>query len=435
MSQWLWFIIPSLFILIFHKFASRAFRLRRLMAALPTSKVQGVFIGLVEVKGQAKGVTHTTFLEETEALCSQWTVEEEWQKTEVDSDGKTRSSSGWKTVASGSTIPAFFVEDETGALRVHPEGAELTQNLTFSYRCRRRDAFYYAKGPAKGIANSTGNRRFRENTIQVGDALYIMGQARLREDVVAPEIAADPDTGNRYIITVKSEEQLARGAFWQGLILGLLAVGLFPLMTLIDAAPSYFHSLWFPWLTAFINLLILFALWSWRIYDDLVQVRNRVDQGRKNIDVQLKRRFDLIPNLVDVAKQVASAETSLHETLAQLRRGTTLEGPQKSVGKQLLAVSENYPTLQQSEAFLTLQNTLVDTEDRIALSRDYFNEIATHANTLSEVIPDKFFVGLAGIGHTELFEAENFERKALVVNFDDLEAPVSNDEGTPLVES
>ena len=112
----------------------------------------------------------------------------------------------WKTVASGSTIPAFFVEDETGALRVHPEGAELTQNLTFSYRCRRRDAFYYAKGPAKGIANSTGNRRFRENTIQVGDALYIMGQARLREDVVAPEIAADPDTGNRYIITVKSEE-------------------------------------------------------------------------------------------------------------------------------------------------------------------------------------------------------------------------------------
>ena len=97
--------------------------------------------------------------------------------------------------------------------------------------------------------------------------------------------------------------------------------------------------------------MILFALWSWRIYDDLVQVRNRVEQGRKNIDVQLKRRFDLIPNLVDVAKQVASAETSLHETLAQLRRGTTLEGPQKSVGKQLLAVSENYPTLQQSEAF------------------------------------------------------------------------------------
>ena len=238
MSEWLWLIIPTLFILICHKFASRAFRLRRLMAALPTSKVQGVFIGLVEVKGQAKGVTHTTFLEETDALCSQWSVEEEWKKTEVDSDGKTRTSSGWKTVASGGIITSFFIEDDTGALRVNPEGAELTQNLSFSYSCRRHDDFYYAKGPSSGISNSTGHRRFREHTIQVNDALYVMGQARVREDVVAPEIAADPDTGNRYIITVKSEEQLARGAFWQGAILGVLAIGLLPLLTLIDAAPG-----------------------------------------------------------------------------------------------------------------------------------------------------------------------------------------------------
>lgn len=421
MSEWLWLVIPSIIILICHKFASRAFRLRRLMAALPTSKVKGVFIGLVELKGQARGITHITHLEEADALCSQWSVEEHWQKTEVDSDGKTRSSSGWKTVASGGLIPPFFLEDDTGALRVDPEGAELTQHLTFSYSCRRSDDFYYAKGPAGSIANSTGERRFREHTIRDGDDLYLLGQARLREDVVAPEIAADTEMGHRYLITVQSEEQVARGAFWQGAILGILAIGLLPLMTWIDSTPSYFHAVWFPWLSGFINVLILFSLWAWRIYDDLVQVRNRVDQGRKNIDVQLKRRFDLIPNLVDVAKQAAEAESNLHETLAQLRTQTAPDAPAQAVGGQLLAVSEKYPSLRQSEAFLALQRTLIDTEDRIALARDYFNEIATHANTLSEVIPDKFFVGVAGIHRTDLFEAEAFERKALVVDFGDLD--------------
>lgn len=423
MTGILWLLIPAIPVLLCHKFASRSFRLRRLMAALPTSPVRGVFIGLVEVKGAAKGICHRSFLEETDALLSRYTVEEHYQRSTVGSDGKPESESGWDTVSRGGQLAAFFLEDETGALRVDPTGAELTMNQSFSYRCKRDDPYYYAKGPQDAIHGSTGERRFIEHSIKVDDPLYILGQARLREDVVAPEITADKEAGNRYLITTKSEEGLSRGAFWLGLSLGLVTMAVYPLLALIPGTPDFFQQPWFAPTTALLNLLLLFLLWAWRIYDDLVQVRNRVAQGLKNIDVQLKRRFDLIPNLVQVVKEISGAESSVHQAIAELRRGAEAQGKVTAVGRQLLLVSEQYPELQQSDAFLSLQRSLVDCEDRIALARDYFNEIATHANTLSEIIPDKFFVGLAGIKQTDLFQAEGFERNALVVNLDDLEAP------------
>ena len=177
MSEWLW-LNPHPLHSDLSQFASRAFRLRRLMATLPTSKLQG-FHRLGRSQRQAK-VTHDVPRRDRRT-CSQWSVEEEWKKTEVDSDGKTRTSSGWKTVASGGVITSF-IEDDTGALRVNPEGAELTQNLSFGYSCRRQRPT--GKG-LRAISNSTGHRRFREHTIQVNDAL-VMGQARVR-GVVAPE--------------------------------------------------------------------------------------------------------------------------------------------------------------------------------------------------------------------------------------------------------
>jgi len=397
------------------------------MAQLPTCKVRGVFIGLVEVKGAAAGRTHTSFLEEAAVLLSRYQVEEKWKRTTTDSKGRRKSTSGWKTVASDAHIHRIFVEDDTGAIRVDPEGASVVMHCTFSRSCSRLDPLYYFKGPAAGVANSTGQRRFTEWTIRPGDDLYVLGQASLRDDVVAPEIGDDGPPGDPFIVSVESEQRRSRRELWTGVFVALLALGTFPLVGQLDAPhrPAYFPELEFALLTVALNVALLMLLWAWRIYDDLVQVRNRVEQARRNVDVALKRRFDLIPNLVAVVKALADAESTLQQRLAELRALATPRASAEAVGPRLVLLAESYPALGAERGFLEFQRALVDTEERIALARDYFNEITMQANTLRQVFPESLFAGLAGLRPQEFFEAKGFERRALSVDLDGLSEGVS----------
>jgi hypothetical protein len=158
------------------------------------------------------------------------------------------------------------------------------------------------------------------------------------------------------------------------------------------------------------------------VFNSLVDVRNRVRQAWSLVDIQLKRRFDLIPNLVNCVKGYRDHEAQLQTELAALRNQLSATPPGVSgpdhgaVSKQIIAIAERYPELKANEAFLALQKTLSDTEQRIALARSYFNEIATHYNTRLEIVPERYVARLGAMQPQPLMEANDFERAAVKVD-------------------
>jgi len=139
------------------------------------------------------------------------------------------------------------------------------------------------------------------------------------------------------------------------------------------------------------------------------------------VDVQLKRRHDLIPNLVGTVQGLRDYEQNLQTELASLRSQLEatppgVEGPDyRACGTVLLAIQERYPELKAQESFANLEKNLIDTEQRIALARGYFNDIATFYNTRLEVVPDRFVAALGGLKPQPLMAANDFERAPVEV--------------------
>jgi len=143
-----------------------------------------------------------------------------------------------------------------------------------------------------------------------------------------------------------------------------------------------------------VYLVVGAMAWVWLVYNRLVALRQRVRQGWSLIDVQLKRRHDLIPRLVAIVGGLQGHEAQVQTALAALR-AQAVATPVGTVGPDfaglavsLRAVAENYPELKAHESFLALQAQLVETEQRVALARAYYNDIATQLATRLEVVPD-----------------------------------------------
>jgi hypothetical protein len=157
------------------------------------------------------------------------------------------------------------------------------------------------------------------------------------------------------------------------------------------------------------------------VYNSLIDLRQRVRQGWSQVEVQLKRRQDLIPNLVETVKGLRDHEQDLQTELAELRGQMEATPPgvagpdHRACGALLLAIRERYPELKADKSFLNLQKNLSDTEQRIALARGYFNEIATFYNTRLEVVPDRFVAALVGLKAQALMAANDFERAPVEV--------------------
>lgn len=398
-------------------------RRRRLLRDLPTSKAHGVFMGFVEVCGRATSDRPlTSALAEAPCVWYRWTVEERWRRTVTETvreNGKTRTrtrvESGWTTVAEGGEARVFDVEDETGRVQVDPGGARVEPLEIFDEHAHEGDPIYYEKGPPDAISNSTGERRFHEEAIPLGTTLFVVGQAREREDVVAPEIAHDP-AAPQFLITTKTERVLDRRLLtlaWVVGAAGALAGGAAAAVTFEAATRG--GSAEAPWLLALwtaVGLLIYGAVWGlgwlWMSYNALLNLRQRVRQAWSLVDVQLQRRADLIPRLVKVVEGLRDHERTLQTEVAHLR-GQLLAtppgrpGPDPSpVTADLRAVVERYPELGAHPAFVSLQESLVDTEDRIALARHYFNDIASFYNTRLEIVPDAWVARLAGLKTQEV---------------------------------
>ena len=163
-------------------------------------------------------------------------------------------------------------------------------------------------------------------------------------------------------------------------------------------------------------------------YNNLVQLKVRAEESWSGIDTQLKRRYDLIPNLVETVKGYATHESEVFEKVAQARsqamQATTPEqhasAEQSLTGtlKSLFAVAESYPELKANENFLQLQGNLNDLEEEINKSRRYYNAVARDFNIAQETFPGNVFAGMFGFSKRTFFELDSEEeRKNVNVNF------------------
>ena len=405
--------------------ALRANRRRRWVDDTPTSRTSGVFIGLVEVKGTAEAERPlVSYLAGRPCVQYSWSVQEHWSRTvtetHTDSDGKTqtrtRHESGWQTVASGGEQTAFYLKDDLGVVLVRPEGAKIEPVSIFSETCGTGDPLYYAKGPSGSVAHSDHRRQFTETAIPLHASLYVMGQAKERTDVIAPEIARDANAP-MFLISCRTEKQISSGlatGYWAWGVVGLVLV-------IVGVAVGSPDSI-LPYVVAAGVYGLAWCLgWIWTVFNSLIGLRNRVSRAWSLIDVQLKRRQDLIPNFVAVVTGLRDHERQVQTEITAMR--TQMEatppgvaGPDYRACTRLLAsVQEKYPELRAQDNFLNLQRQLVDTEQRIALARGYFNDIATHYDTRLQ-IPDRFIGVLARMKPQPLMAANDFERAPMAVN-------------------
>ncbi len=166
-----------------------------------------------------------------------------------------------------------------------------------------------------------------------------------------------------------------------------------------------------------LGIVVVLALYVWATYNSLVTLRVRVDEAWSDITVQLKRRADLIPNIVEAVKGYASHEKGVFDSVTQARAETisaetpgeaaVAEGHMQSALKSIFAVAEAYPQLQASQNFLQLQSELVDTENKIQASRRFYNGGVREFNTKLQIFPNNVFSKMFGFTSREFFEVEN----------------------------
>ncbi|MCC6639202.1 LemA family protein [Candidatus Falkowbacteria bacterium] len=177
-----------------------------------------------------------------------------------------------------------------------------------------------------------------------------------------------------------------------------------------------------------LGIVALIALFVIGIYNKLVRLKNRVDSSWADIDVQLKRRYDLIPNLVETVKAYATHEEGTltkviearnsamktHDGVSDVAAMSATENQLSATLKSIFALSENYPDLKANTNFLKLQDELSDTENKIFAARRFFNSVVEEFNTAIEVFPNTLFVGMLGYKKRDFFALDDEKARDVV---------------------
>ncbi|MFT7616139.1 MAG: LemA protein [Candidatus Woesearchaeota archaeon] len=176
-----------------------------------------------------------------------------------------------------------------------------------------------------------------------------------------------------------------------------------------------------------IAIPVILVLFVWGLYNGLIRLKNQVANAWAQIDVQLKRRADLIPNLIETVKGYMKHEKSVLENVTKAR--TSLMGAQSvsdkansdnmltGALKSLFAVSENYPQLKASENFMQLQEEITGTENKVAYARQHYNDTVMEFNTKIELFPHVIFARILNFVQKDMFKATEQERKNVKVSF------------------
>lgn len=177
-----------------------------------------------------------------------------------------------------------------------------------------------------------------------------------------------------------------------------------------------------------LGIVVLLLIYVISVYNSLKTVENRVENAWSQIDVQLQRRFDLIPNFVETVKGYMSHESETFTKIAELRTSwantksvsekANIDNQLSGALKTIMAVSENYPELKANQNFSELSEELRNTENKISFSRQFYNDTVTKFNTKLELFPSNIIAGIFNFKQKDLFEVDNPEaRKNVKVDF------------------
>ena len=181
------------------------------------------------------------------------------------------------------------------------------------------------------------------------------------------------------------------------------------------------------WLIVVIVVLVLLVLYVVSVYNSLVSLRNKVNDQYSQIDVELKRRFDLVPNLVETVKGYTKHEKTTLEDIVKARNtyanAGNMQDQLKADGEltnaisKLFALAESYPDLKANENFINLQNELSEIEQKIVYARQFYNDSVLKLNNKIEMFPSNIIAGMFNFSKKEFFEASNEERANVKVKF------------------
>ncbi|QDU63108.1 LemA family protein [Planctomycetes bacterium Pan216] len=381
----------------------RLLKTKRLIENVPTSKSAGVTFGLAEVTGVADldlpvPLVHGPL---SELPCY-------WYHYTVKEKVKSGKNSSWKTIEDRKDWATLYCRDQDGVFPIEPEGAEVFHRTTLTRR--------------------QGKLHYTEHRIEPGEPVYALGSAEV-----------DPETGDRlhmvrgpsdlpFILSTLSEhEVMIRKSRW-----GLMYMT-FGLDLVLFAAMQFFCSVGvfgpidYLW-SALAAMMYLFLLLAVFLFNDLVFLRQRVDRAWSNIDVALKKRFDLVPNLERVAKEYSQYERGLQELVAKLRteKGAGAEVGHdfheqvaeagNAVADRLIALREAYPDLKANTLMRKLMASLVTMENEIALMRDGHNDAVERYNSRIAQIPEVVIARMAGYKRASFFRADVEVREVVDVS-------------------
>jgi len=384
-------------------------RRRRAFADLATTPAAAVFAGRNEVKGRA-WTAEPLISRRTETSCVWWryTLEEEREHTRTvtstDSQGHTHTRTEtyrqWHKIdeASG-VLDQLEVVDETGSVAVSLGGAHVEPRELFNDIFRNPDERgFLAK--LFDFDSRTGRYREIERGIAVGDQLFVVGEALLDDQRGIPYLADA-------LVSTRSEESRTQWlgvAVWFLVLLGVILAAAGSGVVLSPDEPAL-PTAWLPGVGA--ACFVLLVAWTVTLYNRLRLLAQGVGRSAALIDVQLKRRHDLVPALARVVAAHADHERSLLESLTA---GRSDAAAQTAELRRVLAVAENYPELTADQSFLNLQHQLADTESRIAGSRTFHNDTVTLLRTLSTRFPGLLVARFVPDSGANLQAAAGFER-------------------------
>ncbi|MEK6953467.1 MAG: LemA family protein [Candidatus Micrarchaeota archaeon] len=182
------------------------------------------------------------------------------------------------------------------------------------------------------------------------------------------------------------------------------------------------------WEWILLGVILVLLAWFVLTYNSFITMRNRIENAWSQIDVQLKKRYDLIPNLVETVKGYARYEKSVFENVTKARAMTANAGNIADKAKadnmltgalkSLFAVAENYPNLKANENFMQLQEELSGIESKIAYARQFYNDSVLEFNTGIQTVPSNIVAGLGSFTKRDYFKVEEGERAPVKVSFD-----------------
>jgi hypothetical protein len=395
--------------------AFRALRARRRLVGTPTSAAASVHIGSNRVCGRVRPAGEPLLAPITGLACSGWSyrVDDECRRESIWPQRRRY----WKAVASHHKEVQFDLVDETGAVKVRPEGASIVGFRTVRLVTHRLDPAFAHLAPAVDLPDSTGRRRITELVLPLDRPTIVTATGRLRPDVAEPELAWDPADRTLLVSSVDLAVHAGRHAASAAGSLLAAAVALACLPLAIRSGDIGYGTAvaesgaWAPMALAG-TVVVVVAHWLQYVHNDLVDLRERVQRARSLLDVELRRRHDLLPPLATAAAAAAGHEHELLVTVAERAPGPRAEAPGgAAVGsmadadslalQRIAAVVEAHPELAASENFRAVKSALVVIENRIALARRFCADSTSLYEQRRATVPTSLVAGALGFGPIE----------------------------------